>query len=119
MKIKMLTLYAGPKMTCQRGKSIDLPEKEAQALVDGGYALHVLDKPRAVEKKPESADPNAGRGNDEKRAGLILDAVQMILEEVDDSKLIASGAPKVDVLEDLLGFDITSAERDIAFDQVR
>lgn len=39
MKVKMLTIYASAAMTVPAGSVIDVPEAEARALVDGGYAL--------------------------------------------------------------------------------
>ena len=68
--------------------------------------LKPVEKPKPPAKTPEE------------RAAEILAAVRIVLELKDPSKLIASGAPKVEVLEELLGFDITSDERDIAFEQI-
>jgi len=103
MQVKMLTRYSSPRGTCQPGKIINLPEKEAKSLLSGGYAL-----PVAAQVKPA---PD--------REAEILDAVGILIDENDKSKLIASGAPSVEALEDLLGYDITSAERDTAYEQVR
>ena len=105
MKVKMLTRYAGPGGTCSPGKAIDLPEKEAQSLIAGRYALLATGK----------IEPERDRGD---RETEISNAVNMLLEENDASKLIASGAPSVEAVEALLGFDITSAERDLAYDKV-
>lgn len=107
MKVKMLTLYAGPNGTCQRGKHINLSEEEAKSLIDEGYALPLTDKTKPVLEK-----------NQVDREAEILDAVRILIDENDRSKLIASGAPSVEALEDLLGYDITSAERDTAYEQV-
>lgn len=110
MQVKMLTRYSSPHGTCQPGKIITLPEKEAQPLLEGGYALPVVgeSKPEPV---PESEPVD--------REAEILDAVQMLIAEDDRSKLIASGAPSVEALEELLGYDITSLERDTAYLKVR
>lgn len=113
MQVKMLTRYSSPKRSCPPGGSIDLPQKEAESLIDGGYALAVVGKPKAVEKTPPVAK------TPEERAAEILAAVRIVLEEKDDSKMTTSGAPKVEALEELLGFDLTSSERDIAFEQTR
>ena len=107
MKVKMLTLYAGPKGTCQRGKHINLSEKEAKSLIDEGYALPVTDKTKPVLENKQVD-----------REAEIFDAVGMLIGEDNKSKLIASGAPSVEALEDLLGYDITSAERNTAYEQV-
>lgn len=41
MIIKMLALQAGPTVTREAGKLYDVPDKEAKALIEGGYALEV------------------------------------------------------------------------------
>lgn len=39
MKIKLLTLMAGPAGTYNAGQVIDMPEAQAEELICGGYAL--------------------------------------------------------------------------------
>lgn len=77
MRIKLLTIYAGPGGTFQPGRELsheELPNglNEAQALVSGGYAVPMTD---AVERavtppvevraepapEPETEAPTAGR----------------------------------------------------------
>jgi hypothetical protein len=41
MRIKMLTLMAGPDEVRKPGQIVDVPDKEAKSLVDGGYAVAV------------------------------------------------------------------------------
>lgn len=41
MKIKMLTLQAGPQGVREAGQIYTVPDKEAKQLVDGGYAVEV------------------------------------------------------------------------------
>ena len=41
MKIKMLTLQAGPDGVRKAGQSYDVPNKEANELIAGGYAVAV------------------------------------------------------------------------------
>ncbi|TFE30831.1 hypothetical protein [Cohnella luojiensis] len=53
MKIKMITLAAGPNGVKQPGKVYEVDEIEASTLVDGGYASYVDSPP---EEKKESAD---------------------------------------------------------------
>ncbi len=65
MKVKMISIYAGPRGTWMAGCTIDLPDKEAKGLVDGGYAENVatvapspareVDVETATVKVPEKA----------------------------------------------------------------
>ena len=41
MKIKMLTLQAGPTVVREVGHVYDVPQAEAKVLIDGGYAVEV------------------------------------------------------------------------------
>ena len=50
MIIKMLALQAGPTGTREAGQVYDVPTKEAQALIEGGYAVKVEREAPAVEK---------------------------------------------------------------------
>ncbi len=115
MLIKMLTRYASPKRSCPPGGVIDLPKKEAESLIEGGYA--VAKNPPIVKLKPVEKPKPPGK-TPEERAAEILAAVRIVLELKDASKLTASGAPKVEVLAELLGFDVTLAERNRAFEQI-
>ena len=49
------------------------------------------------------------------RNTAIEDATRLVMESGDTENLIASGAPKVPVLEQILGYDITAEERDVAW----
>ena len=51
------------------------------------------------------------------RATAIWDATRLVVEAGDPDNLIASGAPKVPVLEGILGYNITAYERDVAWDK--
>lgn len=44
MKIRMLTLAAGPDGVLQAGKIAEVPEARARALIAGGYAVDVSPK---------------------------------------------------------------------------
>lgn len=44
MKIKMRTLATGPDGTLHAGQVYDLPPAQANALVEGGYAVKIEDK---------------------------------------------------------------------------
>ena len=128
MQIKMLTRYAGPSGTCKPGEVITLSEKEAKSLISGGYALSVSGKnknfaatpgERVDVRTPSQMKDGQPESEQKDREEQILDAVRMVIEEDNKSNLIANGSPSVGVLEDLLDFDITPAERDAAFLKVR
>ncbi len=57
MKVRMLTLMAGPDGILRPDQVVDLPKKKAQALIDGGFAVKVA-APKPKPKKqaaPEKA----------------------------------------------------------------
>lgn len=56
MKIKMTTLAAGPAGVLRDGEVYDLPEVEAQALIDGGYAEAVAESAEPVVEEAASLD---------------------------------------------------------------
>lgn len=45
MKVRMITLAAGPEGVLQPGQEVELPAKEAMALIAGGYAEEVESQP--------------------------------------------------------------------------
>lgn len=56
MKIKLITLMAGPEGTFSPGSVLDLTAKEAQAFVDLGYAISLESEPIKkvkIESEPE------------------------------------------------------------------
>lgn len=60
MKIKMLTLQAGPEVVREVGHIYDVPQAEAKVLIDGGYAVEVKrDVP--VERAVRVASGRRGR----------------------------------------------------------
>jgi hypothetical protein len=64
MKIKMLTLLAGPGGVRQPNTVHDVPPAEAEALIVGGYAEKVEPAkaaPVAAEGKPRAATRSRGR----------------------------------------------------------
>ena len=64
MKIKMITLLAGPNETRQPGSVHDVPTAEAEALIAGGYAERVKaadPAPAAIDGKPRVATRGRGR----------------------------------------------------------
>ncbi len=67
MKIKMLTLMAGPDGVRQPGRVYDLPPAEAAALIEAGAAEKVEAKP--VASAPRTASRKGGRTGDKPDAG--------------------------------------------------
>jgi len=73
MLIKMLTLQAGPTGTREAGQVYDVSTKEAQALIEGGYAMKVEREAPVVEKavsrrnaaKPKVKDSTESKPGDE------------------------------------------------------
>jgi len=53
MKIRMLTLMAGPDGVLAPDQVVNLPKEKAQALIEGGFAV-AFEKQKA-EGKPEAA----------------------------------------------------------------
>ena len=62
MKVKMITKMAGPQGVANPGQEIDLPEKLARSLVDGGYATKVQES--KTEPVVESATVETGGEKD-------------------------------------------------------
>jgi uncharacterized Zn finger protein len=59
MKIKMLTLSAGPEGVLEAGKSYDVDKKFGQALIEGRYAVvaTIISKAAAAEKPEMPENP--------------------------------------------------------------
>lgn len=53
----MISTYAGPSGTCSPRGTITLDDKEAKALVDGGYAEAVEDPEAGQPVTEEAAEP--------------------------------------------------------------
>ena len=59
-KIEMKTIYAGPKGNFKAGEVVDMDDKEAKELIEGGYAIeHKAVKP--AEKADDKADKAAAK----------------------------------------------------------
>lgn len=65
MKVKLKTVYAGPRGNCGPGSVIDLPADEAKGLIDGDYAEKV-EKPRPTAKVEPEAPKDEEPEKDEK-----------------------------------------------------
>ena len=67
MKVKMLTMSAGPNGTIRAGSVIEVSNAEGKLLIHGGYAERVevpadqadkaIDTPQETEKKPANKRP--------------------------------------------------------------
>ncbi len=118
MKIKMKVALAGgapPRSFAYRpGQIIEIDDKRGESWIEGGNAVIAEKHEEATAEHPQAESPEPLD-----REAEILDAVHMLVDEDNKSKLIASGAPSVEAIEELLGFDIISAERDTAYLQVR
>lgn len=73
MRVRMLTLSAGPDGILYPGHSYDLGEDQARALVSGGFAVPVRAnvETAAVRTSPQPS-PNRG-GRIEERAGVSIE----------------------------------------------
>lgn len=60
MKVKMLTLQAGPQGVREVGHVYDVPDKEARMLIDGGYAVEAK-REMPVERAVRVATNRRGR----------------------------------------------------------
>lgn len=80
----------------------DVSQEDAEMLVSGGYARYADDS-EAIEES-----------NDQEPANVI-DLIVKLYPELDpDSDFTANDVPKVDVLSEKLGFDVTAQQRDEA-----
>lgn len=64
MKVRMLTMYAGPLGTCDAGRMIDLPDLQAEELIRAKCAERVGRAPA----KPKAEIDTATAEPDEERA---------------------------------------------------
>lgn len=68
---------------------------------------------------PPPASPTVEATSDGERAEKIKAAVIEILNSGNTSELTDSGAPRVEALQDKLGFNVTASERDAAFEAAK
>jgi len=105
------------------GVQLVLDAEQARKLIDSGHARLVAtasgDEPVADHSSSDNGD---GNSEPESRHALIVGAIRDLLEadpeRADESTWTKSGKPDVKALESLLGFDISAAERDAAWDEV-
>lgn len=64
MKIKLITIYAGPRGTYAAGDVADFPEDEARAMIEGRHADEFAEAPAA----DETATAIGGKGVMPKKA---------------------------------------------------
>jgi len=53
MRVRVKTIYAGPHGSAGPGDEIDLPDEQAQALIDDGNAVSVTPKPETATAPPQ------------------------------------------------------------------
>jgi len=69
LRIQVQNLMAGPNGVFYPGNIIDVDEKEAKQLIDGGYATKAPDKPASPQPAEEEADQaDAGQEDTEASA---------------------------------------------------
>ena len=66
MKVKMLTIMAGPDGSHDAGTVLDVTKARGKELIDGGYAVAVDDKEKAEGEVEDVAEP---RTPNEEQAG--------------------------------------------------
>lgn len=65
----------------------------------------------------ENEEPEEDTAPEKSREDLIYDAVAKIIEGGVKDNLTSNGSPRVEVLEEMLGFNISASERTTAFEQ--
>ena len=55
MKVKLYTTMAGPDGTHMAGSVVDMGDEQAQALIDGGYAVEVDAEGKPIEAEAAPA----------------------------------------------------------------
>lgn len=65
----------------------------------------------AVAQTAEPEDPKPLQSD------AVLEAVQLLVEEGDPKNFSQEGLPKVKAIENLIGYDINAADRDVAWAQ--
>lgn len=89
MKVKMLTLSAGPDGARQPGKTYPVSAEEGKALIDGGYAVEVksTDAAKAASSSaPRTADKPKGRRATKKDAAEEFTEVDETSEEEESTE---------------------------------
>lgn len=113
MKIKLTgTNLVVNGETIADGGSCEVGDAEAKALIDRGLA-----------KPDDGREEEAGEsGADADRHAQILAAIRDLLEadpdRADETVWTKAGKPEVRAIEELLGFDISAAERDAAWEEL-
>ena len=86
-----------------------------QAEDEAAAAQKLLDDAAAAEKLAEAqkqADAMSGT-----REEQIIKAVKQVIAAANPIDCLTTGAPKVEAVEGILGFDITADERNVAFEE--
>jgi hypothetical protein len=113
-----LALAQGAQLVGQPEGLPKTPDSQPEPVEDDADTVNLddpIDDIPGLDLKPNTDDKEPQ--ND--RADQILDAVKLIYQTGDTKALTVGGDPRVRPLEELLGFDITSEERDTAVDAYR
>jgi hypothetical protein len=116
MKVKLKTIYANASGTHGVDEVIDVPQSEAQDLILHGFAMELKDSNKAEVPMDEQAPPmNAPKNNEPDIVQEIVEAIGLLDPENPDH-YTKGKKPEVAALEEILGKDITAAQRDKAFE---
>lgn len=100
MKVKMITMSAGPEGSMHPGKTYDVNQEEGQALVDGEYATLVSEpKPQQPETDPINFDSIT---NIESFTELKADEQKEVLKHFEIEGDDSNGEKRVDLFADFL-----------------
>ena len=67
MRVRMLSILAGPGQLAQPGQEIDVPEAQGRGLIEGGYAVPVQ-PPAAVAVAPADEKKGEKKKGEKKEA---------------------------------------------------
>lgn len=110
LKTKMVAMN-GVSVLMEANVETEVPARLVDRAIDLGcipadsYTPAKSKKPVEVEEKAEDT-----------RELAIVKAIKTLVEEADPSHFGKDGTPKVRAVEKILGYDITAAERDSAWD---
>lgn len=83
------------------GERCEYSDEEARRLLRLGAIRHVT---------PD--EPEADVEPDDDRAAQIRAAIEQLEDDAPEEAFTAAGVPKVDAIEEIVGYDITAQERD-------
>lgn len=105
-----ITLKSGHVAIIRHDEWRELPDIfHAEAYAKGCLSENMASEFSSLEKASDGVD----------RQQLIREAVQAMLDDGNTDLFTEAGVPRTNKLSELLGFDVTAAERTAAFDAVR